>query len=63
MTVYIDDKLSLPCDSELYREFMKGKFTVNKNVRKFSAMGEDQADKQHNKGGCLVVYDFLLTLF
>ena len=58
MTVYIKDILNLPCDSELYLEFIKGKFTVNKSGRNFSSMGEDQAHKQHNKvikedGGCV----------
>ena len=39
--MYSNDILSLPCDSELYREFMKGKFTVNKSGRNLSAIGED----------------------
>ena len=47
MTVYISDILSLPCDSELYQEFIKGKFTVIKSGRNFSSMGEDQAHEQH----------------
>ena len=37
---------SLAHDSDLYWEFVKGKFTVNKTIRKFSAMGEDQAHEQ-----------------
>ena len=49
MTVYINDLLSLTSDSDIYREFVKGKFTVNKTRRKFSEMGEDQAHEQHNK--------------
>ena len=48
MTVYINDLLSLAHDSDLYREIVNGKFTVNKTRRKFSAMGEDQAHEQHN---------------
>ena len=47
MTVYINDLLTH--DSDLYREFVKGKSTVNKTIRKFSAMREDQAHEQHNK--------------
>ena len=45
----------------LYQEFMKGKFTINKSGRSVSAMGEDQAHKQHNKvikedGGCVGLF-------
>ena len=61
MTVYINDLLSLPHDSDLHKQFMKGNFTVNKSGRKFSAMGEDQAHEQHNKvikedGGCVGLF-------
>ena len=49
-------------DSDIYREFVKGKFTVNKTIRKFSAMGKDQAHEQHNKiikedGGSVGLFD------
>ena len=61
MTAYINDIPSLPCDSELYQEFIKGKFTVNKSGRNFSSMGEDQVHEQHNKvikedGGCVGLF-------
>ena len=49
MTVYINDLLSLTHDSDIYREFVKGKFTVKKAIRKLSAMGEDHAHEQHKK--------------
>ena len=61
VTVYINDILSLPCDSELYQKFIKGNFTVNKTGRNFSSMGEDQTHEQHNKvikedGGCVGLF-------
>ena len=62
MTVYIIDLLSLTHDSDLYREFVEGTFTVNKTIRRFSAMGENQTHEQHNKiikedGGGVGLFD------
>ena len=44
------------------KEFLRGKFTVSKTGRKFSAMGDDQAHEQHNKvikedGGGVGLFD------
>ena len=60
MTVYINDLLSSTHDFDLYREFVKEKF--NKDIRKFSAMGEDQAREQQIKiikedGGGVGLFD------
>ena len=66
-SMYINDLLSLTRDSDLYWEFVKGKFTVNKTMRKLSAMGEDQAHEQHNKiikedgGGVLSLSTLYIT--
>ena len=54
MTVYRNDLLSLTHHSDLYREFVKGKFILQ--------MGEDQAHEQHNKiikgdGGGVGLFD------
>ena len=62
MTVAINDYRSLDSESSLYKEFVKGKFTVSKTQRKFSAIGEDQAHEQNNKvvkedGGAVGLFD------
>ena len=53
--------MSLSNDSIIYQEFLRGKFTVNKTGRKFSAMGDDQAHEQHKVikevGGGMGLFD------
>ena len=62
LTVAHTDLQNLPKYSELYAEFEKGKFTVNKIGRSFSNMGKDQTHKQLNNiikddGGAVGLFD------
>ena len=62
LTVAVADLRSLQKESDFFKEFSRGKFTVNKTGRLFSSMGEDQAHEQHNKiikddGGAVGLFD------
>ena len=62
LTIVLNDLENIPQDSNLYKEFASGKFTVNKSGKKFSPIGVDQAHEQNNKiikdgGGAVGIFD------
>ena len=71
LPVHVRDMVQLPqTHPELYAEFIKGNFVVQKSPHKFSLMGKDQSHEQSNKnlqahGGAVGLYENpeALTLF
>ena len=62
LPVFIEDLKRLPLQKELFIEFCKGHFCINKTGRLFSAIGEDHAHEQNNKiiktdGGAIGILD------
>ena len=52
---------------EVYNEFMRGRFTVQKTSRYFSRISDDQAHEQNNKivkgnGGAIGIFDSPISL-
>ena len=63
LPVHVRDMVELPENHpEVYAEFMKGNFVVQKSAKKFSLIAKDQAHEQSNKslqahGGAVGFYE------
>ncbi len=66
--VFIQSLYKLPQEHpEIYEHFLKGRFTVQKTMREFSRISDDQAHEQNNKiikgsGGAMGIFDSRISL-